>query len=115
MASTVIAAELPAGLTHPLDGCVRPRRICYRHGHTFTWIEGDRLVAVQRGRVANARMVHLLNDPHPKVEVIIGWVEVIGTVPVSPTRWNQPNAISALADAWADKHLKQPCLPSQRR
>ncbi|OXM43056.1 hypothetical protein [Amycolatopsis alba] len=56
--------DLPPDLTHPYDAQVRTAVFLY--DHTFTWTPGDQWIAIQKGRVANARQrCWVIDDPFP--------------------------------------------------
>ncbi|MGH3518718.1 MAG: hypothetical protein ACRDQ7_15125 [Haloechinothrix sp.] len=93
--------ELPPGLTHPYDA-TGARCEIYRHGFTFSWTRSDHYVAVQRGRVANASRVTVIEDSHPGLVPLTGRHPVVDWMPSpSADRWNEPGIIATLADQWA--------------
>lgn len=81
----------------------RPRTAVYRHGHTFTWTSGDDLIAVQRGRVANAdRRILVIHDDLPSVPMLLGRQPVLARLRPSPgAQWHDVASLTAAADRWA--------------
>lgn len=95
-----MALRLPAGLTHPYDAH-REAAFTYRHGFTFTWVRGDRYVSVQRGRVANAKHVHVLSDAHPGHDLLTGRRPILDFMPApNADRWRDSGTMAELADQW---------------
>ncbi|WP_134046246.1 hypothetical protein [Amycolatopsis arida] len=95
---------LPEGVTHPYDAAwSRPRLAVFRHGHTFTWCAGDRLVAIQRGRVANAKRATLITDVHPADQLLVGRYPVIGLLTPPADGWGDSAVLRRLADQWAER------------
>lgn len=93
---------LPTGLTHPYEALATPRSTTFAHGHTFTWVRGDRYVAVQRGRVLNATRARIIADAHPEHEPLVGKHPVTDWIPApSPDRWAPQHTIAELADHWS--------------
>ncbi|GAA1236442.1 hypothetical protein GCM10009676_20830 [Prauserella halophila] len=87
--------------THPYDAGTKVRSGIYRHGHTFSWTAGDDLVAVQRGRIANAdRRAVILHDPLPRTPALVGRHPVIAWLRPHGLPWHDPEALAAVADRW---------------
>jgi hypothetical protein len=100
MASPRPAEGLPPGSSHPYDA-TGPKAEAYRHGHTFTWVRGDNHIAVQRGRVANARRVTVLVDVHDGAAPLVGRRPVVDWRPAPPhPRWGDAAIMGELADHW---------------
>lgn len=91
---------LPAGLTHPHDAtCARLET--YRYRHTFSWVRGDAYVSVQRGRVANADKVFLVEDAYPGERMLLKRQPVVDWIPApSQAEWSRQRSMAQLADHW---------------
>lgn len=71
---------------------------------TFTWTRGDHYIAVQRGRVANARRVELIVDAYPGHDVKCGQHPVVDWMPAPrrPVEWRRDEVMRELADLWLE-------------
>lgn len=107
--------DLPPGLTHPFDTAAAKCEV-FRNGFTFTWTRGDAYIAIQRGRVANARQVFIVEDTHPGQPLITGRQPVVDWTPAPPAqRWSEPGIITALADQWANAQRAHQLAAHARR
>ncbi|WP_317494414.1 hypothetical protein [Haloechinothrix sp. LS1_15] len=102
---------LPPGLTHPYE-TTRPKLETFRHGHTFTWTQGDAYIAVQRGRIANADKTTVLTDIHPEHPLECGKHPIVDWLPAPPrTAWHEPGIMLRLADQWLHNRRTAPRTP----
>jgi hypothetical protein len=99
--------DLPTGLTHPYKSFVKTAT--FRHGYTFTWTQDELWIAVQRGRVANAKKRALVfKDVLPNVPMMLGCRPVVAAIRAPAGYWwDNPPVLAArlvsAADTWVQE------------